>query len=461
MMKMPSERTLLGGEMNTRFRPLPFLVTLLVASLLALAGLSASAGTARSSRLIFAANAAPADGATAAAIQAVIQKANQEQQDAFAQDDPTLMQDTSTPDYDAQMAQTNQALAASGVTAIQLVSLQWGSISLTDASTAQATTYETWQTTYDDGSVDRSRDRNVYTLVRTQGTWLIQSDVQPDASASGSSASTAPSGPIPSTPSSPAAPSGPIPPITSVGQSNTSENWSGYAATGGTFTAVSGTWTVPQSQGTSGATSRGGLATSATWVGIGGVTSRDLIQAGTDETVLGSGRTRYEAWIELLPRASHPIALDVSPGDSITVSIGKQGDGQWQIAFKDNTTGQTYQTTVSYTSSLSSAEWVEEAPSTGRSVLPLDNFGTVQFSGATTTENGKTETLSQAGAQAITMIDRYGNPIASPSAVSSDGKSFTVTQSTDSSASAGGFGLGPNSRAFPYGVPGVPWWLAE
>lgn len=443
--------------MNTMRRPLSFLVALVIVGLFALAGLP-GAGPVQAGGLTFAANAASANSTAVAAIKAVVQKVNQEQQDAFAQGDPTIMRDTSTPGYYAQMAQTNQELAASGVTGIRLVSLQWGSVSLPDAATARATTYETWQTTYDDGSADRSRDRNVYTLVLSQGSWLIQSDVQPDANGSNPSASTAPS-PSGSSPSSPTAPSGPIPPITSPGQNNTSENWSGYAATGGTFTGVSGTWTVPQSQGTSGVTGRRGLATSATWVGIGGVSSRDLIQAGTDETALGSGQVRYEAWIEMLPRASRPISLAVSPGDSISVSISEPGDGQWLIAFKDNTTGQTYQTTVSYSSSLSSAEWVEEAPSTGRSVLPLDNFGSVQFTSATATENGKAVTLSQAGAQPITMIDRYEDPIATPSALSSDGKGFTITQTSGPSTSGSGFSPAPSQSAFPFGGPGVPWWV--
>jgi hypothetical protein len=33
-----------------------------------------------------------------------------------------------------------------------------------------------------------------------------------------------------------------------------------------------------------------------------------------------------------------------------------------------------------YSSSLSSAEWIEKMPSTGSSFVPLDNFGSVQFS---------------------------------------------------------------------------------
>ena len=50
-----------------------------------------------------------------------------------------------------------------------------------------------------------------------------------------------------------------------------STNWSGYAATSGTFTQVKGSWMVPALQST------GGISSGATWVGIGGVDSRGRI----------------------------------------------------------------------------------------------------------------------------------------------------------------------------------------
>lgn len=419
---------------------------------------------AKASPVVNAANSASATSTPTDAIKSVIDRANQEQQDALAQGDPTLMKDTATAAYYNELVQTNQDLVNHGVTAIKLVSLQWGPITVRSATSAQATTYETWQTTYGDGTTDQSRDRNVYTLVQEGGAWKIQTDGHPDAN-SGVSPS-----PAPSNPSSPVGPGATVPPISrGSGSSDVSQNWSGYSAVGGTYTGVTGTWIVPQSQGTTASSygSRGfrNVATGATWVGIGGVQNRDLIQAGTEEISLGSGQVRYGAWIELLPRASQTIPLAVSPGDSITVSIDRKTGDQWLIAFKDNTTGQTYQRTVTYASSLSSAEWVEEAPSNGRSVLPLDNFGTIKFSGGSAIVDGKTESLSAAGATPITMVDRYGNPIATPSALNSSGDGFTVTRTNASSSTSsaspsndfsGGFGGFPG---FPGRSSRVPWWL--
>jgi hypothetical protein len=97
-----------------------------------------------------------------ASIQAVVDRANQEQQDAFAQQNPSLMQDTATTDYYDQLVQTSQKMASGGVTAIKLLKLQWGAINLDSATTATATTTETWLTTYSDGTTEQNTDQNVY-----------------------------------------------------------------------------------------------------------------------------------------------------------------------------------------------------------------------------------------------------------------------------------------------------------
>jgi hypothetical protein len=204
-----------------------------------------------------------------------------------------------------------------------------------------------------------------------------------------------------------------------------SQNWSGYAATGGNYTSVSGSWTVPQFAPNSSA------GADATWVGIGGVNTRDLIQAGTQQTVSGSGATQYQAWVETLPQASHPVPLTINPGDSISISIvqSPQAQDQWQVSYKNDTTGQTYQVTENYTSSLSSAEWIEEAPSAARGrQIPLDNFGSINFSQGSAVKDGQTVNIADSGAKPITMVSRGTGQTAKPSNLGTDGASFTVTQ---------------------------------
>ena len=240
----------------------------------------------------------------------MIQQANAEQQRAFAAQDPTIMSDTATDDYYAELVQTNQDLAANGVSAIALVDLQWGTIAQQGTTSAQATTIETWRTTYSDGSADQASEQNVYTLDLAGGAWKIQADAHPDtttvqpvAGGVGTSAQTT------------------VPPApTTTGDVSESSNWSGYAATGGTVTAVSGTWMVPTvTVGTA-------SGADATWVGIGGVTSTDLIQADTEATALGN-TVRYAAWVELLPRAAQQVPLAVNPGDQVSVAITQQAAG--------------------------------------------------------------------------------------------------------------------------------------
>ncbi len=360
----------------------------------------------------------------------MIQKANQEQQDAFAKGDPTLMKDTATSSYYDELVKINDDMANNGVSEINLVKIEWGQIELTGPTTARATTFETWHTAYSDGSTDQSRDENDYVLVQEQGAWKIQSDDNPGttplvppgpsvSAPSGSGKSTSPSASAPPAPSTPAS------------QTSVSRNWSGYAATSGTFTGVTGTWTVPKSQST------GGLSSGVTWVGIGGVRSRDLIQAGTMETSDRSGGMRYDAWIETLPKASRPVPFAVRPGDSVTVSISEQGADHWLIDFNNRTTGEEYQATVQYASSRSSAEWVVEAPSAGRRILPIDDFGTVQFSGGFAVENGKSVTIAEAGAKPITMAAGGGATV-TPSILTPDGQGFAVRRSGSSQGAQSG-----------------------
>lgn len=343
------------------------------------------------------------------AIKQVIQQSNQEQQQAVAANDPTLMRDTATAAYYRQAVQGLDDLLSAGVTEIQLVKLDWGPITLQGTTSAQATTTETWRTSLADGSTNQQVDRNVYTMALERGAWKVQDDQHPDsqqAQPPQDSQGTAPA---------PVVPGG----STDLSQSR---NWAGYAATGGTFTAVSGTWTVPTIS--AGRTA----AADATWVGIGGVSATDLIQAGTDATVQ-SGRVIYTAWVELLPRASQPVPLAVHAGDTVSVAITQQSGDTWQIVIRDTTTGKSYQKQVTYASSRSSAEWIEEAPALGRrTLLPLDNFGAINFTNATAVEDGQQHTIAQADGQPITMSSRTGQPAAQPSALGADGASFSVTR---------------------------------
>jgi hypothetical protein len=220
---------------------------------------------------------------------------------------------------------------------------------------------------------------------------------------------------------------------------NHSSNWAGYIATGGAFTSVTGSWVVPQVNTT-------GPSSDATWVGIGGTSSNELIQTGTQAVVSDNGQVNYQAWYEMLPANSRKIPLTINPGDSITASLTQQSANIWTISLHDISTGKNYQTNVTYASSLSSAEWIEEMPFLGRSFMPLDNFGSVQFSDLSTVKDGSTLTPSRADAQSVVMINGSGQALAQPSALGSDGAGFTVTRTDSISTQIGSLLVRSGSR---------------
>jgi len=280
---------------------------------------------------------------------------------------------------------------------------------------------------------------------------------------------------------------------TSTASEQVSSNWAGYVVGGSDsntqFSNVSGSWVQPASKCTS------GQDYAAFWVGVGGDdgqssssfgqsslgdgSSTSLEQIGTQGDCTGNG-TEYYAWYELVPAAPVQLNLAIHPGDHISASVGVNGSN---IAFSltDKTTGQSFSKTIQASNpDTSSAEWVAEAPSqcdgSGNCTpLPLSDFGTVDFTNATATANGHTGTISDPNwtAQPIALGSDgtydigYGSSQntagASPSSLSSDGSSFSVTwqqsgagsSSSQTSGSSGGNGDG-GYGAGGYGSGGYP-----
>ena len=88
-----------------------------------------------------------------------------------------------------------------------------------------------------------------------------------------------------------------------------SSNWSGYAATGTTYSSVTAKWIVPAVTASRKATY------SSDWVGIDGFNNSDLIQTGTESDYY-NGSAHYAAWWEILPASETVIpSITVKPGD--------------------------------------------------------------------------------------------------------------------------------------------------
>jgi len=225
-------------------------------------------------------------------------------------------------------------------------------------------------------------------------------------------------------------------PIVRVG-ANQSNNWSGYnqgtlEKGGAQFHRVSGTWVVPAAT----QNAPGEAEYSASWVGIGGgcvdanctVTDATLIQAGTSQDVDASGAASYSAWWEIIPEPSTPIAnFAVSAGNVVFVDIAETTPGVWSITVKNQTTGQTFNTTTPYPSTYATAEWIEETPvvidNSGKvTVGPMPRLSTVGFDQSLT--NGRPAGLT--AAEEIRLVDSKGTALATPSAPDPDSDAFNV-----------------------------------
>ena len=204
-------------------------------------------------------------------------------------------------------------------------------------------------------------------------------------------------------------------------------NWSGYAVTpsSSNITAVSSTFTVPSA----------GLVPpgfAATWTGIGGYNTSDLIQAGTAEQSAPSNPLlgdQYYAWYELLPASETQLTnctgdpnCTVTPGDNITVNISQVSGNTWSISMTD--AGKwSWSQDVNYASSESSGEWILEAPTLVAQTV-LAPVGTVHFGPTSTyTAGGVTHTIAEGDPTQIFLSPGVVNE-ATPSALASDGQSF-------------------------------------
>lgn len=201
-----------------------------------------------------------------------------------------------------------------------------------------------------------------------------------------------------------------------------SANWSGYAAQSGIFTAVKGQWTVPEIKADK------NFKTDSTWVGIGGVSSSDLIQTGT-QSFTDSGQVHYAAWYELLPDYSKHIAMTVQSGDQISASILEIDTNRWKISLDNITTGEHFEKLTSYKSSRSSAEWIEEAPSSEAGLLPLDNFKRIRFQNCSAIKDGRLVSLAEAGADAVALGSGSGKILAVPGKIKPSSKGFDIVRS--------------------------------
>jgi Peptidase A4 family len=222
-------------------------------------------------------------------------------------------------------------------------------------------------------------------------------------------------------------------------------NWAGYVAASSatsttSFSGVSGDWTQPAVDCAAGSPSD-----SAFWVGLGGYSGEQLEQTGTAADCSSSGQADYYVWYELVPAAQVQVNMTVQPGDRLGAHVGVSGDTV-TISISDLTRHTTFSKQLPMSNpTVSSAEWIAEAPSRCISsssrdchILSLADFGSVTFTGASASAGGRTGSirsgLGQVSALTLKAAPSFGRLYATaaqanalPGALSGNGSSFSVS----------------------------------
>jgi hypothetical protein len=227
----------------------------------------------------------------------------------------------------------------------------------------------------------------------------------------------------------------------------TSDNWAGYVVTGpqGSVTNAAGSWVVPS------VVCSGTSAYASFWGGIDGWGSNTVEQTGTDSDCDGDTPSYY-AWYEFYPDFSYTIseyskagvctAYCVEPGDTISVTVdpssveNKKGPAHGGQEFTLTISDSKWRSPFTVSHSVNgakqvSAEFITETDygcKTASHYCYLSNFGTANYSGASTTVSGANHTLDffTSSLLQVTMVDAgTDNSMAVPSGISAG--DFSVT----------------------------------
>jgi hypothetical protein len=232
----------------------------------------------------------------------------------------------------------------------------------------------------------------------------------------------------------------------------TSINWSGYVvgSRGVSVGEAAGNWTVPSLNCS--VTPNAGVSI---WVGIGGAERPDgtltgtLLQTGTTEECI-NGVQVDRGFTEEYPNTPAEMfrKFPVGPGNRIKASVYQSSDGAWVTRVDNLSTGisgelvtglgwgifsdrgagsialQGRATNLTYGVGYS-AEWIieDDTSATSKTLMPFADFGTVRFTGLTTS----LAHWSLAPSDAVTLVDANGSPLATPSGPGADGFAVSYT----------------------------------
>lgn len=200
-----------------------------------------------------------------------------------------------------------------------------------------------------------------------------------------------------------------------------SSNWAGVVREQpppmGSYTSVTATFTIPEPQ----PASNGNLQAASAWVGIDGDTyTTAILQAGVD-FYYDNGQIYNDAWFEWFPDVAHDFDFAVSTGDVVTVTVQSTTPTSGVAVIVNESTGQSARQEINAPNPEAklageNADWIVEDFQSGSEMVPLVDFGTVQFSGMRAqggmksygTEGGTVIELKQNG-RVVTEVQTMGN----------------------------------------------------
>ena len=197
---------------------------------------------------------------------------------------------------------------------------------------------------------------------------------------------------------------------------NYSDNWSGYAVTGGTFSTATASWT----QNAATCTSGDGETDMSPWVGIDGFNSSTVEQTGSSADCDGK-TVDYYAWYEMYPANVVIINKTVKSGDKFTGTVTHTSGTSYTLKLTDSTQGWTNTVTKSLSADDNSAEAVMEMAADH-----LTKFGTDPFT-SFTVDGQPVGSYISSPYTIYQMEIKVGNTLCDSTSALSSNENFTTT----------------------------------
>lgn len=221
-----------------------------------------------------------------------------------------------------------------------------------------------------------------------------------------------------------------------------SYNWAGLIQAGSHETSVQASWQAPEFTGPGQPQSA-----IAEWIGLGGVSSSQLIQVGTMTSPTTNGTPQTVAFWEQLPHAAVQT-VSVPTGATVNASIVPAGYDQWRLLL--SVKGQS-QPVVDQVVTLTpeqaagiqtSADWITEVPTANGSITPLAPVAQTVMTQVAA--NGIALSAMDPGTlQTIGLFGKQGQILAEPVAGVGQSNQLTVRTVYDTGGSSPAWSIRP------------------